>query len=280
MNSLRTGVFAGMALVAFAANSVLCRAALERTSMDPTSFTVLRLLSGAITLAILSSFRGSSRPGGTWGGGVALFVYAAGFSFAYVGLSTGTGALIMFGAVQVTMFTGGILAGERPGARSLAGILLALVGLVYLLLPGVTAPPMDRALLMLVAGAAWGIYSLLGRGTGDPLRATAGNFLRTLPLVLLLALFRMRALPTDGDGVAYAVLSGAVASGLGYAVWYAALPGLRATSAGVLHLVVPVLATGGGVLLLGEAIPLRLALATVIILGGITLVFLGGKQKT
>jgi drug/metabolite transporter (DMT)-like permease len=277
---VRAGLLTALALVAFAANSLLCRAALDRTAIDPATFTGVRLVSGAIALAILVAVQRGRTHRGTWRGALALFVYAAAFSFAYVGLSTGTGALLLFGAVQLTMVAGGFRAGERLAARPLAGLLLAMTGLVVLVVPGLTAPPAGRAGLMLVAGAAWGAYSLHGRGSGDPLGATAGNFLRTLPFAALLWLPFLGRFSIDAGGFGLAVASGAVASGAGYAVWYAALPSLRAASAGVVQLAVPVLAALAGVVILGEAVTLRLAVAGFTILGGIALVLLGGRRRS
>ena len=268
-----------IALIAFAANSILCRLAFERTGIDAASFTSIRLLSGALMLWLIVALRGSAQGiEGNWPSATALFVYAAAFSFAYVSLPTGVGALLLFGAVQATMILAGLRAGERLSMRQGTGLALALGGLGYLLLPGLSAPPLGASLLMLAAGAAWGVYSLRGRGTADPLGATAGNFLRAAPLGIGLSLAALPWMQVDAAGAGYAVLSGALASGAGYAVWYAALRGLAATHAATVQLAVPVIAAAGGTLLLDEPVTLRLAFASVVILGGIALVVLSRRQ--
>lgn len=264
-----------LAMIAFAGNSLLCRAALAHTGIDPASFTAIRLISGAVTLWLVARLtRRTQRGEGNWPSALALFGYAAGFSFAYVSLTTATGALLLFGAVQATMIGHGLWQGERLGPWQLLGLALALGGLLGLLLPGLSAPPLHGAVLMLGAGVAWGVYSLRGRGAGDPTRVTAGNFLRAAPIALVLSLAALRGASLDGAGVAYAVASGALASGIGYAIWYTALPALKATSAATVQLSVPVIAALGGVLLLGESLTLRLVLASAAILGGIALVIL------
>lgn len=267
-------------MVAFAANSVLNRLALQTTSVDAVTFTAVRLLSGAIMLGSIALMRRSDVPAmfsaGSWPSAVALFVYAVAFSFAYTVLQTGTGALLLFGVVQLTMLGYGLGRGERFSSIQTSGLIAAFGGLVYLVLPGLSTPPLGPAALMALAGAAWGVYSLRGRGSSDPSAVSAGNFLRTVPfaalLILLVLLLPGTVLRFDSLGVFYAVLSGAVTSGLGYLVWYAALPFLRATTAGAVQLSVPVLAALGGVMLLGEPVTLRLALSSVAILGGIALV--------
>jgi drug/metabolite transporter (DMT)-like permease len=274
--SLRVPLLTVFAMLAFASNSLLCRVALKDTAIDAASFTSIRLASGALILAILLRSRGV-RPtaGGSWPMAAMLFAYAAFFSFAYRDLTAATGALLLFGAVQLTMMGYGLWTGERIRGPSLVGLVVALAGLVGLLLPGLAAPPPPAAALMLGAGAAWGVYSLLGRGAGDPTAATGGNFLRTIPFAALLIL----AAPAMGGssdtvdrmGAFYAVLSGAVTSGLGYVLWYAALPALRATSAATIQLSVPAIAAIGGAVLLAEPITVRLLLSSVAILGGIAL---------
>ncbi len=262
------------AMIAFAANSILCRLALKHGDIDPGNFTVLRLASGAVVLWLLAWFRQRSMAiGGHWYSALALFAYAAGFSFAYVSLPTATGALLLFGAVQLTMVGFGLWRGERLHGWQLPGFLLACGGLVGLLLPGLSAPPLHGAMLMLGAGIAWGVYSLLGKGTGDPMRITAGNFMRTLPLVIVLISWSWlhRDTPTTSAGVAYALVSGAVTSGIGYALWYAVLPALRATTAATVQLSVPVLAALGGIVFLAEPITARLLAASAAVLGGIAL---------
>ncbi len=279
MSARRTALLTALAMLAFAANSLLCRLALRDTAIDAASFTLIRIASGAAMLWLLVRIRqGAGRIRGNWASAAALFAYAAGFSFAYLSLDAGTGALLLFGAVQATMIGYGLYKGERLGALASFGLLLAAAGLVGLLLPGLTAPPLQGALLMAAAGVAWGIYSLRGRGGGNPAAATAGNFVRALPPALALSLLALGSARFDPAGAAYAAASGALASGLGYAIWYAALPGLRAASAASVQLSVPVIAALGGVLLLGEQLTLRLVLASLAILGGVALV-IGGRHR-
>ncbi len=223
---------------------------------------------------------GSHVGGGNWLSALALFVYAAGFSFAYTSLSAATGALLLFGAVQATMIGYGIRRRERLRGLQLPGLVLAFTGLVGLLLPVLSSPPLYGSLLMLTAGMAWGVYSLRGRGAGDPTMVTAGNFLRAVPVALALCLFMFRGQSLDGAGLGYAAASGALASGIGYAIWYMVLPALQATSAASVQLSVPVIAALGGTMLLGEPVTLRLALASVAILGGIALVILHRQAST
>lgn len=277
MTPARLLLLTALAMTAFAGNSLLCRLALRHTAIDATSFTTLRLVSGALVLWLVArSHRRTQTGAGSWPSALALFAYAAGFSFAYVSLSAATGALLLFGAVQATMIGYGLFKGERFGRLQLAGLLLAFGGMVGLLLPGLSAPPLAGALLMLGAGVAWGVYSLRGRGAGDPTRVTAGNFLRAVPMALALSLTMLmwKGAALDAAGVAYAVASGALTSGIGYAVWYSALPGLRATTAATVQLSVPVIAALGGIAFLGEPVTVRLALASMAILGGIALVVL------
>lgn len=262
-----------LAMLAFAGNSLFGRLALKATQIDAATFTSIRLISGALTLWLLLRLKaGAPRPTGHWLSALALFAYAATFSYAYGQLTTATGALLLFGAVQATMILYGLWRGERLNVTQSAGLALALGGLVGLLLPGLSAPPLKHSLLMLAAGLAWGIYSLRGRGVSTPLMATAGNFLHTVPMALALSLIMIGHFSVDAAGVTYALASGAITSALGYAIWYAALPGLSATAAATVQLSVPVLATLGGVVFVGEAITLRLLLASGAILGGIALV--------
>ncbi|WP_277052907.1 DMT family transporter [Zestomonas thermotolerans] len=275
MPERRTLLLTLLAMLAFAGNSLLCRAALKDTAIDAASFTTARILSGALMLALLLRLRGASaKPRGSWRGAAALFLYAAAFSFAYLQLDAGTGALLLFGAVQVTLVLAGLLRGERLGGQALLGVLLAAGGLLYLLLPGASAPPLSGALLMLLSGLAWGLYTLFGRDGGDPLAASAGNFLRAAAFAALLALTLHAGLRLDGLGLLYALLSGALASGLGYALWYAALPGLTAIQGASVQLSVPVLAALAGALLLDEPLGARLPAAALAVLGGIALVLL------
>lgn len=264
-----------LAMIAFAGNSLLARAALIHTRIDAASFTTIRLISGAVVLWVVVRIKSGTRSyGGNWISAFALFVYAAGFSFAYVSLHAATGALLLFGAVQATMIGYGIWTGERLRRVQLFGLMLAFGGLVGLLLPGLTAPPLSGSILMLGAGVAWGIYSLRGKGAGDPTRVTAGNFLRALPIAATLSLLTITDISLDETGFWYAVSSGALASGLGYAIWYTAIPVLKATKAATVQLTVPIIAALGGIAFLGEPITLRFVLASVVILGGISLVIL------
>lgn len=265
-----------LAMAAFAGNSLLCRLALQHTAIDPASFTTVRLVSGALVLWVLVRSRGQ-RPAGSWGSAAALFVYAAGFSYAYLSLSAGTGALLLFGAVQATMLGWGLWRGQRLGMGQTAGLVLAMGGLVALMMPGVTAPPAVGALLMLAAGVAWGVYSLRGRGAGDATAVTAGNFVRAAVLAMPLALVALPWAQVDTAGLLWALCSGAVTSGLGYAVWYTALKGLHPTSSASVQLSVPVLTALGGVALLGEPVTLRLVLCSAAILGGIAAVVAGQR---
>ncbi|TCS37812.1 EamA-like transporter family protein [Paucimonas lemoignei] len=261
-----------IAMVAFAGNSLLCRAALRHTSIDSASFTIVRIVAGAAVLWLAARLHSSSLAGkGNWLSALALFAYAACFSFAYVSLPAATGALLLFGAVQATMIGHGLWKGERLGLLQGIGMALALGGLILLLLPGLSAPPLASSLLMLGAGIAWGIYSLRGKGAGDPTRVTAGNFLRAVPFAATLSLFMLNDTNLDETGLWYAAASGALASGAGYAIWYAALPALRATTAAIVQLSVPVIAALGGIMFLNESMTLRLVIASAAVLGGIAL---------
>lgn len=277
-----------VAMLAFAANSLLCRMALQQARIDPASFGAIRLASGALVLLLVMRLkaarsRAPSQRGGDWPAALMLFLYVAGFSFAYLALPAGSGALILFGMVQLTMLAAGLVKGERFTPAGWFGLALAVAGLVLLLLPGVAAPSPAGVALMAVAGVAWGVYSLRGRGVPDPLAATAGNFMRATPLAIVLWLAWATRAHLDAGGVALALASGALMSGLGYVIWYAALPRLAALQAASVQLSVPLIAALGGVLLLGEAFTARLALASVAILGGIGLVLgaraQGGKQS-
>lgn len=268
---------AALAMTAFAANSLLCRLALKGSGIDAASFTAVRILSGALVLWLLARRAAPPLSGGSWVAAVALLTYAVAFSFAYITLPAGSGALLLFGTVQVTMIVSGLMAGERLVPWQVAGLVAAAVGLVALVLPGVAAPPLAGAVLMIVAGLAWGIYSLRGRRGREPaLIATAGNFLRAAPLALAVVAAAVLVAPAglrvDGMGLIYALLSGALASGMGYALWYATLPRLTATRAASLQLSVPVITALAGVPLLGEPLSLRLVLASAAVLGGIALV--------
>ena len=317
MPHVRLFLLTAAAMLAFAGNSLLCRLALKQSGIDAASFTSVRVLCGGLVLWLLVRWRSVRQSSlqasglaadqaqlplvmppamppvgplvvpfvaqGNWGSATALFVYAAGFSFAYVSLPAASGALLLFGAVQATMLGFAWWRGERFGVQQIAGLLLALCGLLGLLLPGLSAPPLLGALLMICAGVAWGLYSLRakshGNPAGDPTAVTAGNFLRATPMALALSLCTLSSARFDGQGLLLAAASGALASGLGYAIWYTALPHLKASSAATVQLSVPVIAALGGVLLLNEALSLRLALAVPAILGGIALVLLGKAQR-
>lgn len=275
MQPWRVVVLTLLAMLAFAGNSLLCRAALGAARIDAASFTSIRLISGALVLWLLVRARAGARTGGGNGwSALALFVYAAGFSFAYRELSAATGALLLFGAVQATMIGRGLARGERLRAMQWFGVSIAMVGLVTLLLPGLSAPSPLAAGLMLSAGVAWGVYSLRGSGAGDALRVTAGNFLRAVPITLVLSLAMLGHWQATPFGIGLAVASGALTSGLGYAIWYAALPALKATQAATVQLSVPLIAALGGVWLLHEPLSLRLWIAAFAIIGGIALVIL------
>jgi len=285
-------------MIAFASNSLLCRLALKHTTIDAATFTFIRILSGAVALWLILELRtrlrtekttsllydgasGSPRvtrhlplKSGNWLSALALFVYAAAFSFAYVDLSVGTGALLLFGAVQASMILWGFRKGERLDAIQVVGFVAAVIGLVVLVFPGLSAPPLIASILMLTAGVAWGVYSLRGKGVQNPASVTTGNFVRAVPFSAVVWIIFIPWTHVDSAGVSYAVISGAIASGLGYVIWYSVLPSLKAATAATVQLSVPVLAATGGILLLGEPLTLRYLLASVAILGGIALVVL------
>lgn len=281
----RTAALTTLALLAFAGNSLLCRLALKQTQIDAASFTSVRLASGALVLALLVLSRSrrvaspAHRIAGDWTSALALFVYAAGFSFAYISLSAATGALLLFGMVQTTMIGWGLWRGERLLPLQWLGLAAASAGLVWLLLPGLATPSLSAGLMMAAAGVAWAVYTLRGRGAGDATAVTAGNFLRAAPLALLVSALLWPQARWDTPGLLLALASGALASGLGYAVWYTALRGLTATRAAILQLTVPALATAGGVLLLGEALTPQLLGASAAVLGGVALVISARSRR-
>jgi drug/metabolite transporter (DMT)-like permease len=277
----RIFILTSLAMLAFAGNSLLCRMALKSTGIDAASFTSIRLISAALTLWLVVRLTSKTNSGkGNWPSAIALFAYAAGFSFAYINLTAATGALLLFGAVQTTMIGYGMWRGERLLNLQLLGLALALGGLVGLTLPGLSAPPLVSSLLMIGAGAAWGVYSLRGKGAGDPTLVTAGNFLRTVPITIALSLLMITHIAWDSAGIWYAIMSGALTSGIGYAIWYKALPALKATQAATVQLSVPVIAAIGGIILLGEPLTLRLVLASIAIISGIALVILERKKAS
>lgn len=267
----RAVVFTTLAMIAFAANSVICRVALKSGAIAPSDFTAIRIVSGAATLAVILAIRNRavSRGSGTWTSGFLLFAYAACFSFAYLSLSAATGALILFSFVQATMITLGLVEGDRPRPAEWLGWVTAALGLGYLLLPGVHAPPLVGASLMAAAGVSWGVYSTRGRGATDALGTSCGNFMHAVPFALLVSLVMVRQGHWTAEGVSWAALSGSVTSGLGYVLWYAALPALSSMQAALVQLTAPPLAALGGVLMLAEPLTDRLAWAGAAILGGI-----------
>ena len=275
---LKTIILTGLALIAFAANSILCRLALGSEAIDASSFTVIRLLSGTIVLLIIiCSTRKTTRVStkGSWAASFMLFTYAVTFSYAYISLDTGTGALILFGAVQITMILLSLITGTRLHFSEWTGVTIAFSGFVYLVLPGVTAPSTAGFLLMTVAGIAWGIYTLKGRSSKSPLMDTVYNFFRTTPFVILLAVITINNTNYSSEGILFALLSGGITSGIGYTIWYIALGGLSSTQAAVLQLSVPVIAALGGVVFVSEAITFRLIISATMVLGGILLVIIG-----
>ena len=286
-SAVQTSLLTGITLIAFAANSLLTRMALGEGSIDAASFVSIRLASGAVMLVVITvvtsqkASLGLSKVGwsGNWTAALMLFLYAIAFSFSYLQLAAGTGALILFGTVQVTMILVALRQGEKPSAAEWVGLAVALVGLIYLVSPGLEAPPVLGSGLMVISGIAWGFYSLLGRGSTQPVINTMRNFVRAVPFALGVSLVSVAQLKLSAIGVILAVLSGAIASGVGYALWYAALRGLTATRAATVQLSVPVLAAVGGILFLQEALSLRLMLASVMILGGVGLAVAGRKNQ-
>jgi len=268
-------ILTAFTLVAFAANSLLCRMALGEDMIDPVSFTTLRLISGALALILLSrltrEFKTQRETAGSWGSGFSLFVYAIAFSIAYVSLDTGMGALILFGSVQVTMIGIALKSGENLGAAQWIGFAAAVSGLMYLVMPGISAPEPLGALLMCIAGIAWGVYSIRGKGVSSPVTMTAGNFTRSAPMAIIASVSAYSAIHMEPFGIMLALISGILTSGLGYVLWYKALRGLTTTQASVVQLLVPVLAAFGGVAFLSEKLPARLIVASALILGGVIL---------
>lgn len=279
MNKPYLAAYTALTMIAFAGNSLFCRMALKETSIDPVSFTSVRLLSGAFMLWLLMRWQHQAPLAhGSWRSALTLFLYAVTLSFAYRSIGTGAGALMLFGAVQATMIIAGFISGERMTAVQTIGFVAALAGLVILVSPGVEAPSMLDSVLMLASGIAWGMYSLFGRGLSNPTATTAGNFLRAAPITLALSLCAIPWLQLDAQGVLYALLSGAVSSALGYVLWYRVLQDLRAMTASTVQLSAPLLASAGGMFLLGEALTRELLVASVLILGGIWLVLHYGNH--
>lgn len=272
---MKTILYTLIALIAFAGNSVLCRLALGDEVIDAASFTAIRLFSGVAVLALILSFtqaRSEKSSKGSWLASIMLFVYATAFSFAYISVDTGTGALILFGFVQITMIFIGIYQGNRLHLVEWLGVILAFSGLIYLLMPGLNAPPIGGFLLMMAAGIAWGFYSILGKGSKSPLRDTGYNFYRTLPFAALLMLLFIDDVSLSTLGITLAILSGAIASGVGYTIWYIALRGLSSAQAAVVQLLVPLIAALGGVIFVDEIFSLRLGISSFLTLGGVFIV--------
>lgn len=274
---ISTIVYTSLALLAFAGNSLLCRLALAHNAIDPASFSAIRLVSGAVFLVgilLLTDKRKSTSAGiasGSWSSSLALLVYAVAFSFAYVRLETGVGALILFTAVQITMIASGILKGNFPKLHEWLGIGIAFSGFTYLLWPATSAPSLIASLLMILSGIAWGLYTLAGQKGKQPLRDTTYNFVRTLPFVVIISLLMWPSIQVSKQGVLLALASGALASGAGYAIWYMALRNLTALRAAVLQLLVPIIAIMAGVAFAGETLTLKIVISTVVILSGILL---------
>ena len=278
----KTTLLTCLALIAFAANSVLCRLALGDVAIDASSFTGLRLLSGAISLFIILALKGGLKGNkvaiaskGSWGAAFVLFIYAVTFSYAYLSVDTGTGALILFGAVQITMIMLSIIAGTRLYLIEWSGVVLAFSGFIYLVLPNISTPSFNGFILMTISGIAWGIYTLKGRQSKYPLMDTTYNFIRTIPFVILLTIITMHDMEYTVEGIILALISGAITSGVGYTIWYIALGGLSSTQAAVIQLSVPVIAAIGGVIFVSEVITMRLVVSTTVVLTGILMVVLG-----
>jgi len=281
-SSTQTVLLTTLAMIAFASNSLLNRLALGQHTIDPISYTTVRLISGAIMLSLIRSTQrknGQQLLGGSWLSAALLFLYAITFSFAYLSLSAGTGALILFGSVQLTMIIVALRSGERPQMLEWIGLCMAFGGLIYLVLPGLSAPPPLGSILMLIAGVAWGFYSVRGRGSQNPLADSTGNFVYAVPMILLIRLISVNNIQLSDTGILFAALSGALASGVGYVIWYSALRGLTTTRAAIIQLSVPVLAAWGGVLLLSEHISARLLFAGILILGGVGLTVLSRNKS-
>ena len=278
MYLLKTSLFTGLALIAFAANSVLCRLALGNGAIDASSFTGIRLLAGAIALFTILSIKGSNKGAsskGSWTASLSLFLYAITFSYAYLSVDTGTGALILFGSVQITMIMLSLISGTRLHLIEWSGVILAFTGFIYLILPNITTPSITGFILMTVSGVSWGIYTLKGRSSKNPLMDTTYNFLRTIPFIALLAVFTLQNMNYSTEGIVLALISGAITSGAGYTIWYIALGGLSSTQAAVIQLSVPVIAAIGGVIFVSEVITMRLVISAAIVLSGILMVVLG-----
>lgn len=282
---LKTILLTVLALLAFAGNSVLCRLALNDNIIDAASFTAIRLFSGAIFLLLLITINDHKSPkasinikAGSWLSALFLFIYAGAFSYAYISLDTGTGALILFGAVQVTMIMSDIFKGKKLLLAEWLGLIIAFIGLMILLMPSASAPSLTGFLLMTISGIAWGLYTLAGRGSKTPLVDTTNNFLKTLPFIGLLMLLTLSNIELSNQGILLAIMSGTVTSGLGYAIWYSALSGLTVKHAAIIQLSVPIIAAIGGVIFSNETINIELMTSSILVLGGVLTVIMG-KQS-
>ncbi len=274
---MKTAILTALSLIAFAANSILCKLALGNKTIDASSFTILRLLSGAIVLLFLVKLSSTSKDvltKGNWMASSMLFLYAASFSYAYISLDTGTGALILFGAVQITIILYAIIKRNILSYKEWIGIFISLFGFIYLVLPGVNTPPLVGFILMVIAGISWGIYTIKGFTSNTPLIDTSSNFIKTIPLILILLLITIKNASYSLEGILLACISGGITSGIGYAIWYMAIKGLSKTQTAVVQLLVPILAAFGGVLFMSEIISVRLVIASILILGGILTVTL------
>lgn len=275
---LKTSLLTSLALIAFAANSVLCRLALGNESIDASSFTVIRLLSGSFALFIIFCMNGNrtkASSNGSWSASFLLFTYAITFSIAYLSVDTGTGALILFGSVQITMILLSIASGTRLHASEWFGLIMAFTGFIYLIYPSISSPSINGLILMTISGISWGLYTLMGKRSKNPLMDTTYNFVRTIPFVVVLAILTIQHISYSSEGVILAILSGAITSGIGYTIWYIALRELSSTQAAVVQLSVPVIASVGGVLIVSEPITQRLIVSAIIVLSGILMVILG-----
>ena len=277
---LKTLCLTILALLAFAGNSVLCRLALNDDVIDAASFTSIRLFSGIVFLLLIVLIKTNKKiniKDGSWSSSFFLFLYAITFSYAYITLETGAGALILFGSVQITMIVFSLIKGRRLLLIEWFGLIFAFLGLIVLLLPGASAPSLSGFALMVFSGMAWGFYTLMGKNSQKPLIDTANNFLRTLPFVVLVSLLTFDSIQLSNQGIMLAIVSGAITSGLGYAIWYSALAGLTVTQAAVVQLTVPIIAAFGGILFSNEIITLKLVISSLLVLGGVLVVTLGKK---
>lgn len=279
--------FISLALIAFAANSVLCRMALGSDSIDPVSFTSIRLIGGAIALTVIYLFTKEPKQKKEascncyidWYTGIALYIYAFAFSLAYISLSSGTGALILFGSVQITMLIAATKRGEKMRFYQWIGFLIAVAGIVYLVSPGISAPDIYGASLMIVSGIAWGVYSIAGKSVTNPISATKGNFIKASIIAIPVSMIALKSYQATPLGLSLALISGVITSGLGYVIWYKVVPLITTTQAAVLQLLVPLLAAIGGVLFIAEDFTLRLAISSLLILGGVILSVLTKKKS-